>query len=183
MARDDSAAPDRPSFTNAFGFGALSFGVSGVLALGSSILTARLYGITVIGEFALAYAPTGAVWFLSSVREQPALIRMLAPLAPEPPGPPACSSRCESVSCPDAIASCIAAGGIPALTEQSTIPGCSASRRQPGQLPAVPPTRPGTSTASSARSGPAATCSGSGPPRCRISRSPAWGARSAHVWG
>src|SRR6185436_6241079 len=71
---------ERPSFTNAFGFGALSFVVSGVLALGSSILAARIYGITVIGEFALAYAPTGAVWFLSSVREQPALIRLLAPL-------------------------------------------------------------------------------------------------------
>src|SRR6478672_7607754 len=75
-----AAADDRPSFTNAFGFGALSFLVSGVLALGSSIFTARIYGITVIGEFALAYAPTGAVWFLSSVREQPALIRLLAPL-------------------------------------------------------------------------------------------------------
>ncbi len=71
---------ERPSFRNAFGFGALSFVVSGVLALASSILTARIYGITVIGEFALAYAPTGAVWFLSSVREQPALIRLLTPL-------------------------------------------------------------------------------------------------------
>lgn len=73
-------ADGRPSFSNAFGFGALSFLVSGLLALGSSILIARLYGITVIGEFALAYAPTGAVWFLSSVREQAALVRMLAPL-------------------------------------------------------------------------------------------------------
>jgi O-antigen/teichoic acid export membrane protein len=81
----DAAADERPSFTNAFGFGALSFLVSGVLALASSILTARIYGITVIGEFALAYAPTGAVWFLSSVREQPALIRMLAPLKPRSP--------------------------------------------------------------------------------------------------
>jgi O-antigen/teichoic acid export membrane protein len=71
---------ERPSFRNAFGFGALSFAVSGILALGSSILTARIYGVNVIGEFALAYAPTGAVWFLSSVREQPALIRLLAPL-------------------------------------------------------------------------------------------------------
>ncbi|MGH2964486.1 MAG: lipopolysaccharide biosynthesis protein [Solirubrobacterales bacterium] len=76
----DAESNERPSFSNAFGFGALSFAVSGVLALGSSILTARIYGVTVIGEFALAYAPTGAVWFLSSVREQPALIRLLAPL-------------------------------------------------------------------------------------------------------
>jgi O-antigen/teichoic acid export membrane protein len=72
----------RPSFRNAFGFGSLSFAVSGILALASSIFTARIYGIDVIGEFALAYAPTGAVWFLSSVREQPALIRLLAPLPP-----------------------------------------------------------------------------------------------------
>jgi O-antigen/teichoic acid export membrane protein len=111
MASDDSAAHERPSFTNAFGFGALSFMVSGVLALGSSILTARIYGITVIGEFALAYAPTGAVWFLSSVREQPALIRMLAPLAPRSP-------RVTGLFVPvfifssglTLIASCIAAG-------------------------------------------------------------------------
>jgi O-antigen/teichoic acid export membrane protein len=76
----DAGTDKRPSFSNAFGFGALSFVVSGVLALASSILTARIYGVTVIGEFALAYAPTGAVWVLSSVREQPALIRLLAPL-------------------------------------------------------------------------------------------------------
>jgi O-antigen/teichoic acid export membrane protein len=75
----------RPSFVNAFGFGSLSFAISGILALVSSILTARIYGIDVIGEFALAYAPTGAVWFLSSVREQPALIRLLAPLPPRSP--------------------------------------------------------------------------------------------------
>ena len=75
----------RPSFLNAFGFGGLSFVVSGILALGSSIFTARIYGVEVIGEFALAYAPTGAVWFLSSVREQPALIRLLAPLRPRSP--------------------------------------------------------------------------------------------------
>ena len=75
----------RPSFRSAFGFGGLSFAVSGILALGSSIFTARIYGIDVIGEFALAYAPTGAVWFLSSVREQPALIRLLAPLPPRSP--------------------------------------------------------------------------------------------------
>ncbi|MGZ6214503.1 MAG: lipopolysaccharide biosynthesis protein [Candidatus Limnocylindria bacterium] len=78
-------AAKRPSFHAAFGFGGLSFAVSGILALGSSIFTARIYGLDVVGEFALAYAPTGTVWFLSSVREQPALIRLLAPLAPRDP--------------------------------------------------------------------------------------------------
>ncbi len=75
----------RPSFRNAFGFGSLSFVVSGVLALGSSVLTARIYGIDVIGEFALAYAPTAALWVLSSIHEQPALVRRLAVLPPRSP--------------------------------------------------------------------------------------------------
>lgn len=82
---DNGPVGKRPSFSKAFGFGTLSFAVGGILALCSSIVTARIYGVEVIGEFALAYAPTGAVWFLSSVREQPALIRLLAPLAPRNP--------------------------------------------------------------------------------------------------
>jgi O-antigen/teichoic acid export membrane protein len=75
----------RRSFQSAFGFGGLSFLVSGILAVASSIITARIYGIAVIGEFALAFAPTGAVWFLSSVSEQPALVRLLAPLPARDP--------------------------------------------------------------------------------------------------
>ena len=59
--------------------------MGGALALLSGIVTARLYGIRVIGEFALAYAPTGAVWYLSTVREQPALVKALAPLRPRDP--------------------------------------------------------------------------------------------------
>jgi O-antigen/teichoic acid export membrane protein len=44
------------------------------------VAVARLYGITVVGEFALAGAPAGTVWLLSTVREQPALMRKLTPL-------------------------------------------------------------------------------------------------------
>jgi O-antigen/teichoic acid export membrane protein len=72
----------RASFSEAFGFGALSSVVGGVLGIASSIVVARLYGIGVIGEFALATAPTGIVWFLSTVRERPALIRALSQLRP-----------------------------------------------------------------------------------------------------
>jgi O-antigen/teichoic acid export membrane protein len=72
----------RASFTEAFGFGVLSFVLGAVLGVVSSIVIARLYGIDVIGEFALATAPTGFVWFLSTVRERPALIRSLAKLPP-----------------------------------------------------------------------------------------------------
>jgi O-antigen/teichoic acid export membrane protein len=80
-----SAQPDRggrSSFSEAFGFGGLSFVSGAVLGIGSSIAIARLYGIDVIGGFALASAPTGIAWFLSTVRERPALIRELAKLAP-----------------------------------------------------------------------------------------------------
>ena len=46
---------------------------------------ARLYGIEVIGQYALAAAPMGIVAFLSTVRERPGLIRALNPLPPRSP--------------------------------------------------------------------------------------------------
>jgi O-antigen/teichoic acid export membrane protein len=72
----------RSSFSEAFGFGSFSFLIGGILGVATSIAIARLYGIDVIGEFALASAPTGLVWFLSTVRERPALIRALSQLEP-----------------------------------------------------------------------------------------------------
>lgn len=76
---------ERASFAEAFGFGAMSFASGAVLGIGSSIAIARLYGIDVIGGFALASAPAGIAWFLSTVRERPALIRELAKLPPRHP--------------------------------------------------------------------------------------------------
>ena len=64
---------------------AILIALSAVLSLVTAVVTARIYGIQVMGEFALAFAPTGIVWVLSSVREQPALVRALAPLAPRDP--------------------------------------------------------------------------------------------------
>jgi O-antigen/teichoic acid export membrane protein len=75
----------RGSYRKGLGLGAAGFVSAAAIALITSLATARLYGARVIGEFALAYAPTGAVWFLSSVREAPALIRALAPFAPRAP--------------------------------------------------------------------------------------------------
>jgi len=51
----------------------------------SSVLTARIYGVDVIGKYALAVAPTAAVFFLSTIRERPALIRELTQLEPRAP--------------------------------------------------------------------------------------------------
>ncbi len=75
----------RPSYGHGLGHGASSFIANTLLALVTSVVVARLYGVNVIGEFALAGAPAGAVWLLSTVREQPALMRRLTPLEPRDP--------------------------------------------------------------------------------------------------
>lgn len=51
----------------------------------SSIVTARVYGVHVVGQFALAGAPAGALWFLSTIKEQTALVRELTMLTPQAP--------------------------------------------------------------------------------------------------
>lgn len=82
---DENSPTGRASYSEGFAFGAISFILGGVLAVLTGIITARLYGIHVVGEFALANAPTGAVWSLSTAREQPALVRALAPYRPRDP--------------------------------------------------------------------------------------------------
>ncbi len=51
----------------------------------SSVLIARLYGVDVLGQYTLAAAPSVALLYLSSAREQVALVRELAVLAPRAP--------------------------------------------------------------------------------------------------
>lgn len=67
------------------GFAALSFGTLAFLGLVSTFVTARVYGVHVIGEFALVMAPVGAMWLLSTLQEQPALVRELTRLEPRAP--------------------------------------------------------------------------------------------------
>jgi O-antigen/teichoic acid export membrane protein len=70
----------RASYSEAAAFGALSFAAMGVLSVGSGIVIARIYGVEVVGEYALVIAPMNAVWYLSSARERPAFVRELATL-------------------------------------------------------------------------------------------------------
>ena len=51
-----------------------------VLGLVSTIVTARIYGVTIIGEFALTMAPVTALWVLSTAKEQAALIKEITGL-------------------------------------------------------------------------------------------------------
>ncbi len=78
-------AGKRGSYRAGFFFGALSFLVSVGLGFVSTIVTARLYGVEVIGEFALVWAPVAAMWTLSSIKEQQALIKEITQLAPREP--------------------------------------------------------------------------------------------------
>lgn len=79
------AAAERGSLSRGLGFGALSFGVLALLGLLSSVAIARIYGVTVLGQYALATAPVNILFTLSSAREQVALVRELATLAPRAP--------------------------------------------------------------------------------------------------
>lgn len=80
--REDPPQASRGTYGSGVGFGAFSFFANALLSLAASVAVARLYGIAVVGEFALAGAPAGTVWLLSTVREQPALMRKLTPLQP-----------------------------------------------------------------------------------------------------
>jgi O-antigen/teichoic acid export membrane protein len=75
----------RGSYRAGFLFGSLSFVVAAGIAMVSTVVTARLYGIRVIGEFALVSVPVAVLWVLSSVKEQQALIREIAGLTPRHP--------------------------------------------------------------------------------------------------
>lgn len=56
-----------------------------VLGLASSVLIARVYGIEIVGGFALAAAPALAMIYLSSLREQQGMVRELAVRQPRDP--------------------------------------------------------------------------------------------------
>jgi O-antigen/teichoic acid export membrane protein len=84
-ATPNSGSSERRSYSEGFSFAVLSILVFSVIGIVTTYVTARVFGVTVVGEFALSFAPTGAVWVLSTVREQPAMVRRLANLRPRAP--------------------------------------------------------------------------------------------------
>jgi O-antigen/teichoic acid export membrane protein len=66
-------------------FGTLSFFAVAGLGVVSTIVTSRLYGVRIIGMFALVTVPVAILWALSSVKEQQALIREITRLPPRHP--------------------------------------------------------------------------------------------------
>lgn len=78
----DRPIAKRATYRAGFAFGTLSFLSATVLGLVSTIVTARLYGVQIIGMFALVMVPVAALWALSSVKEQQALIKEITRLPP-----------------------------------------------------------------------------------------------------
>lgn len=72
----------RASFSEGMSFAALGFASMLVLGIASSVIVARIYGVEVVGEYALVLAPSGALATLSTVREQAGLVRELSVLEP-----------------------------------------------------------------------------------------------------
>lgn len=66
-------------------FAVSGFAISALLALISSVLLGRLFGVRIVGEAALVLAPQGVMVFMSTLQEQPVLIRRLATLEPHDP--------------------------------------------------------------------------------------------------
>jgi O-antigen/teichoic acid export membrane protein len=90
-APEQSSAANRPasgghgSYRSGFVFGGLGFVVATALGVVSMIATSRVYGVRVVGQFALVWAPVGVLWILSTVKEQQALIKEITGLTPGHP--------------------------------------------------------------------------------------------------
>lgn len=82
---DSSSAARHGSYRSGFAFGILSFLATAIFGVVSAIVTARLYGVHIIGQFALAFAPVSALWVLSTAKEQAALIKEITGLPPRHP--------------------------------------------------------------------------------------------------
>ncbi len=82
---DASPAARHGSYRSGFAFGILSFLAVAIVSLASTIATARIYGVRIIGQFALASAPVAALWVLSTAKEQAALIKEITRLPPRHP--------------------------------------------------------------------------------------------------
>lgn len=79
------SAAQTGSFRTGFAFGVLSFLSVTLVSVGSAIVASRLYGVQIVGQFALVSAPVAAMWVLSTAKEQAGLIKEITRLPPRHP--------------------------------------------------------------------------------------------------
>ena len=82
---EPSSTAERGTYRAGFFFGTLSFFAVAGVGVVSTIVTSRLYGVRIIGQYALVWAPVAALWVLSTVKEQQALIKEVTGLPPRHP--------------------------------------------------------------------------------------------------
>ncbi len=63
----------------------MSFLAIGVVGALTTLLISRIYGVTLIGQFALAFAPVLVIALISTAKEQAALVKEIADLPPRHP--------------------------------------------------------------------------------------------------
>jgi O-antigen/teichoic acid export membrane protein len=73
------------SYRSGFAFGVLSFLAIGVVGVLTTILISRVYGVAIIGQFALVSAPVLVLWLVSTAKEQAALVKEITGLPPRHP--------------------------------------------------------------------------------------------------
>ena len=82
---EEGGSASRPSVRSGLGFAAGSFAFSVLAGLGSSVLTSRLYGVNVIGEYALVSLPYIIASQMSQVNEGVAFTREAATMSARSP--------------------------------------------------------------------------------------------------
>ncbi len=82
---DDDAHEDGSTARRGMSFAVVSFAVNGVVGLVGSVIVSRIYGVDIIGQYALVIAPWIMLIQLSSVAERIALVREIAGLPARSP--------------------------------------------------------------------------------------------------
>jgi O-antigen/teichoic acid export membrane protein len=85
LPNNSSSGARHGSYRAGFAFGILSFVGMALFGVVSTVATARIYGVRIIGQFALVSAPVVALWVLSTAKEQAALIKEITQLPPRHP--------------------------------------------------------------------------------------------------
>jgi O-antigen/teichoic acid export membrane protein len=73
------------SYRSGFAFGITSFLSMGVVGAVATFLMSRIYGVELIGQFALIWAPVVLLSLVSTVKEQAALVKEITDLPPRHP--------------------------------------------------------------------------------------------------
>ncbi|HTZ62605.1 MAG TPA: lipopolysaccharide biosynthesis protein [Solirubrobacteraceae bacterium] len=103
------------SYRAGFTFGIMSFLAVAVFGVASTIATARIYGVHIIGQFAIVSAPVATLWLVSTAKEQAALIKEITSLQPRHPRVTQLFAAVFTFSCGLTVVMALIVAGVSAL--------------------------------------------------------------------